>query len=57
MQTFEKVNQYIKEFLRFNNYTQALEAFQLEEAKKLQAFDPPADDKVPKLSKMLQQAS
>ena len=51
------MNQHIKEFLRFNNYSQALETFQLEEAKKLQSMQLPLGDKVPKLQKMLQQST
>ncbi len=47
-QTLEKVNQLIKDFLRFNGYTAALQSFQLEESKMNQV-----DDKIPKLQKML----
>ena len=47
-QTLEKVNQHIKDFLRFNGYTAALQSFQLEESKMNQV-----DDKIPKLQKML----
>ena len=47
-QSLDKVNQQIKDFLRFNGYTAALQAFQNEESK-----INPVDDKVPKLQKIL----